>query len=302
MSEKPNTNMGVELDVLKKYGDPLEQFIYHDLDDLNLVLNPYANIWYHHVCERRLVGGAFLVEAWQPFGSHHYTALVRLHHAFTARTKILELCEKPIDDGDYATLLDVHSALTTFWENIGATIDNLLDAKTCAKRALGHKIPKRKDQPENTEDCKCKTEHKVGRTISSATEEKLAYAFQRRTQYIHSILVPKTIRDGEIVFDLQHYKDEVTDWSNQSKDIDDLTSRISKDWEEILSCLSNNWNELYSWLQKHDQGRPKNEVGFKSQQTSATVGLSGNTLGYTTSTPVSGSVIPIDPSGVKFIT
>jgi hypothetical protein len=286
------------LDKLEAKGDPLERLICHEFSSLDKILLPYSKIWANHVYPRRVGDGALLTEPWQGFGGCHYTALVRLHHALIAKNKILKLTETEAKENDVALVLAVHAACATFWDNLGAAIDNFVHAKVEAKKALGIGVEKRQEKQKCPTCGAEKTEEKVAaRTLSDKGNPKLFYAFERRHQFIHSILVPQQIKDGMIVFNLRHYDDAATDWVKNEIVFQNIDTQIELDWSEVLSEFGDSWEKFYSWL--HDQDKemaaakaPKQPV-VASKEVSHDVGSYGGLvkapLSGTLNTPFSGS-------------
>jgi hypothetical protein len=200
------------------------------------------------------------------FAGCHYTALVRLHHALMAKREIIATCKKAEESGkhdateeDYFRLLSVHAACTSFWDNLGASIDNFVHAQEEAKTALALKREKRQEIPACPK-CGAKPEPKekfVARTLSQAKNPKLYYAFERRHQFIHSILVPHRIDGGMIVFNLRHYDDAATDWSKDVQVLQDIDSQIQKDWDEVLAEFGATWSAFDAWINAEDKDCPK---------------------------------------------
>lgn len=292
-----------KLDNLHQYGDPLESLICEDLESLQIILIPYSQVWSGHIRPHRKEDGAFLDEKWQKFGARHYTALVRLHHAMVAKNQILDLCKSDIMDDDYALLLQVHSACAGFYDNLGAAIDNFVRAREEAQKALSIEAAKRKEKTECKECGAVMGDEKfAARTLSSAESPTLFYAFERRHQFIHSIIVPQKIVGGEILFNLKHFDDVATDWLEDRVDYTRIDSKIQSDWESILSEFGNRWGRLYSLLQEHDKiqlgSQASAPVGVKSNDAMPPKqvdfsSLSGQSL---TASPLSGSR-PTSPSG-----
>lgn len=280
------------LDKLHKIGDPLERLICEDLESLQNVLLPYARVWAGHIEPRRKDEGALLQAEWQKFGGRHYTALIRLHHAYAAKNQILELCNEEIRDDNYERLLEVHSACTSLWDNLGAAIDNFVRAREEARRVLGIGVGKRKT------NSKCGTcganeseENFEARALSPEANPKLYYAFQRRHQFIHSIIVPQKIEGGMIVFNLTHFKQIATDWTEEEMRYECIDSKMQRDWDEILLEFGNEWAALSSWLAEKDEPRPANASSAGSAN-SAPIELNdySSLIGKsTTSNPLSGS-------------
>lgn len=288
MNQSPTIDNAV--DKLKREGDPLEKIICRDFDSLQPVLLPYAQLWANHIYPRRIGNGSLLQEAWQNFGGRHYTALIRLHHALTAKNDILELCGDEVPDQDYERLLRVHAACTVFWDNLGAAIDNFARAKVEAKRVLEIRIEKRKKKEVCPACGSEKTDEKfVARTLSDTENPKLSYAFERRHQFIHSILVPKQIKDGMIVFNLCHYDDVATSWTRPDEKFDHIGSKIEADWDEVLTEFGNSWQTFYAWLQEKDtNARTVKSVSGGGSIESFDVGNSDPLSGFKGETPPSG--------------
>jgi hypothetical protein len=241
------------LNLLATQGDPLERLICRDFDSLALVLASYASIWARHIYPRRIRNGAFIVNEWLPFAGRHYTALLRLHHAFIARRTIVSLCHEAsaeidsgIKEGAYARLLEIHSSCAAFWENLGASIDNFFEAKREATKLL---FPK----------AEILQGHR-GRTVSEVRNPKLYYAFGRRSQFIHSILVPVKLEDGMVTFNLVHYDDENTNWHVDREVMQNIDSQIENDWASVLVEFGNEWAGFSSWLDENDPPEMKLNV------------------------------------------
>jgi DNA-directed RNA polymerase subunit M/transcription elongation factor TFIIS len=254
-----------DFDRLQTKGDPLEVLICRELDELSLILLPYARVWSRHIFPRRIADGSEVVPEWMPFAGCHYTALVRLHHALSAKRKIIAVCKKAEESGkheateeDYTRLLSVHAACTSFWDNLGASIDNFVHAQEEAKTALAFKKEKRQEISACPK-CGAKAELKekfVARTLSQAKNPKLYYAFERRHQFIHSILIPHRIEGGMIVFNLRHYDDAATDWSKDVYVWQNIDSQIQKDWDEVMAEFGATWSAFDAWIQANDKDHP----------------------------------------------
>jgi hypothetical protein len=242
------------LDSLATQGDSLEREICCDCWPLFLAIQPYSRIWKNHILPRRVGDGAFLTDDWQEFGGRHYTALIRLHHAYCAKEEIVQLCNEA---GDYSKLLRVHSACTAFWNNIGASIDNFMNARSAAKKLM-ERVSEKRNLQNKCEACGgvIKDLKFEGKTVPALDYPHLDYAFQRRNQFIHSIVVPHDIVGDKIVFGLEHFDDEVTKWSSMAFSKQELGSKIEADWNDVLKQIGNAWESLYSYLQEHDKVRP----------------------------------------------
>lgn len=251
------------LQLLQEKGDPLEIVISQCRDALFPVLSPYARIWCNHIIHRRVGDGSRLVDEWMAFGSDHYTSLIRLYHAFSAKESLLNQCKRAeackgreLTSDDYTLLLEVHATCAAFWENLGSTVDNLAHAWDDARRILLGNAKK----PGATED----DEQFSFKAISRERYSMLNYAYDRRTQFIHSALVPKRLEDGIIAFNLRHYDSERTDWLTGADECEFVEKKISDDWTAVLKELGQAWERLFSWLQAKDEGRFRLPVSVKT--------------------------------------
>jgi hypothetical protein len=236
---------------LAQEGDPFERLISGESVSLFQVLSPYARVWLHHIFPRRVGDGSHIVEEWQPFASSHYTALIRLYHAYCSKKELISLCTlaQKVDHNkttaqDYELLLRIHSTCAAFWENLGSSIDNFAHAWDDARRLF---LVNAKTVGENGD------EKISGRTISPDEFPQLSYAFDRRTQFIHSVLVPKKFLDGQVIFNLRHYDEEKTTWLKGVEEIEAIDTQIETDWESILKEFGGAWEKLYSWVQSRDK-------------------------------------------------
>jgi hypothetical protein len=277
------------LQLLREKGDPLEILISQHRDDLFPVLSPYARVWSKHIIHRRVGDGSRIVDEWMPFGGDHYTSLIRLYHAYTAKESLLIQCKqaetfkgRDLTSNDYSLLLQTHATCAAFWENLGSTVDNLAHAWDDARRVL---LGNAKN-PGATEG----DEQFSFKAISRERYPMLNYAYDRRTQFIHSALVPNRLEDGMIVFNLRHYDSERTDWLPETEAIESLDNQVAKDWKAVLQELGQAWERLFSWLQSKDKGQLKQAVGVATPSEAAgysEFGIAPPILCFTT--PPSGS-------------
>ena len=247
--------------VLREEGDQFERLICGRVDDLNAVLCPYAEVWAKHIKRRRIEDGRALEPAWMPFGGSHYTALIRLYHADESKREVLHLCQelqktagRELNPEDYAKLLRLHAACAAMWENMGSAIDNFRCAKFEAEKLFGLKA---EETPEKCEKCgrPLANQYKTtGGPLSEEANPMLYYAYQRRTQFIHSRIVPKQIADGMVVFNYLHYEDERTNWSEETVKPEQLDHVIAEEWSGILAEFGSEWQKLFSLLKAKDPG------------------------------------------------
>ncbi len=283
------------LALLHDAGDPLEKLICQSVEPLFPVLSPYARVWAHHIYPRRIGDGSQIVAEWMPFGGSHYTALIRLFEAYRSKKRLLSLCKKaeevkgrnPTAD-DYALLLEIHAATAAFWENLGSAVDNFGHVWDDARRILlgNAKNPgaTKGDEPISYKN------------ISRDRYPLMNYAYDRRTQFIHSALVPKRFEDGQVIFNLRHYDAKTTEWLPDTEVIEAIDDKVVKDWDVVIKELGVAWERLFSWLQAKDTDRPEIK---KEEQYSATsdTPLSASNLNYVTVPKSQSRSIDVPPSG-----
>lgn len=214
--------MSDEFQLLKAYGDPLEKAIAADHEGMEAVIYPYAGVWAEHVLSRRTDDHTDLkVPAWRPFACHHYTAVVRVYHAQQALREIRAAAGyMATHPHDWGALLRLHRELASFWENLGSAIDNLESA--------------------------CRQAPGVG--WDPPRTEELKYAYDRRTQFVHSRLVPVSNVDGSIELNLSVFHTETTTWE-RARGKAEWVDRFHDDkWTKVRAELANLWQALRSKL------------------------------------------------------
>jgi hypothetical protein len=159
--------------VLNQVGDPIERHITQYAEHVSNVLFPYAGIWVDHILVRRKPGDpSFVGDDWMLFAGSHYTALIRVFQAFGKHREILRCCDAfGQGNTDPGLLLKVHDAVAGFWEHIGSAIDNLalcFEDAPCISMREGD-----------------------GRKHIQQRYPVLGQDYNRRTQFIHSRLIPK---------------------------------------------------------------------------------------------------------------
>lgn len=229
---------------LEKYGDPLEQEICRHVDQLRVVLQPYTEVWFNHIVVRRIKDNSCVEEAWMNFAGSHYSAILRVFHAYRSLNVLNNYALREVTKDDLGVfLLDVHREWASFWENIGSAIDNLA-------LAFQDSIP-----PMIKDDA---------RDVLTDKYEDLGYAYDRRTQFIHSRIVPASSRDGLLTFRVRttdrthrHLEPKETNWDlpyDKELAIGDV---LPEEWNKFLVAMSNAWYWLVSELRSKDQSRPK---------------------------------------------
>ena len=166
--------------VLERSGDPLEREICRHEEDLRIVLQPYSEIWFNHVFVRRIGNGSRVAKEWMNFAGSHYSAIMRVYHALVSLRRLDQLAIAQIPETETGEfLLKVHQHWASYWEHIGSAIDNL---------ALAF------------EDCQPPIIKVEARKELTGKYSEIEYAYNRRTQFIHSRIVPAIVRDGIVTF------------------------------------------------------------------------------------------------------
>jgi hypothetical protein len=220
------------VDLLMLRGDPLERVIASYRADLSQVVYPYAGIWCEFILPKRLPENPSRVdEEWMPFAGSHYTAFIRLYHAFRSFKRLQEnvaAIEGGQDSAEF--LLDAHAETASFWEHIGSVIDNLgmcyIDA--------GIRV--------DTTD---------GKVIVAPHDSWLDWAYDRRSQFVHSRIVPKGVFDNDTVyFNLRYFDSKNGPWPPKY-DAERVVSEYYKTvWKDFLTHIGNEWFTLYTRMQE----------------------------------------------------
>lgn len=169
------------------------------------------------------------------FGGAHYTAIIRVYHAWQDANNVRGLC--PIDDRciDGHLLHELHRMCSSFWWNLGSAIDNL-------GKAL-------EDAPPIKE--------KDGKAYLATRYPQLSYAYDRRTQVIHSRLIPIGVDGGIPFFFLEHVgAAKYTDWNVNVTQQTILQDFYEDFWCKFLAELTNVWWHVFSLMQTRDVNRP----------------------------------------------
>lgn len=220
------------LDLLQVWGDDLERAIIENhQNEMISVLAPYAEIWSTYVLPHREDEiGSFAEPKWLPFGGSHYSALVRVQNALLFKTNILNTC---LDVYGGKQLLELQANTSGFWWSLGCAVDNLGETLS--------KFP--------------------GSTIGDGKEylcervEHLDYIYNRRTQLIHSRIVPIGGQKNYALFDYQYLdadkRDQLpktTQWKDTFATPKDLGQFYEDSWAEAIKELTNAWCHVRSVL------------------------------------------------------
>lgn len=220
---------------LAALGDPLERVIVCHFDQLQPALAPYAGIWYQFIEPLRLRDNPSRVpDEWMAFAGDHYTAIIRVYHAYKSYLRLLAGVQR-IEGGDSSAevLLDVHDATASFWEHIGSVIDNL---GMCYKDAPGIKA------------------RRLHRDIVAPEGSWLGEAYDRRTQFIHSRIVPKGLWGNDtVVFNLRAFDAKEGVWAPTVVHEEVVSDYYKATWQRFLHEIGGQWSALWGQM-KHRHG------------------------------------------------
>jgi hypothetical protein len=221
---------------LAKKGDPLERAIVLSRDALHQAVDPYASIWADHIEPRRLKDNPTKVEpAWMDFAGSHYTALVRVYQAYMKLEEINStIGEMMAGDERVITLIKLHDLTAGFWEHIGACIDNLA---ACWTDAPPLRVKHAKEK------------------IVAPDGGPLDWMYDRRSQFIHSRIVPKGVVDGIPFFNLRHFDKKSTEWDSAYFKEELVEDAYPRWWGEFLGLIAGEWEKLRSRLRDRDTAR-----------------------------------------------
>jgi hypothetical protein len=177
------------------------------------------------------------------FAGSHYTAMIRVFHAWQDVTDLRNLCAAEVVPHDGSTLLAIQEACSGFWWNLGSAVDN-----------LGHALDDVPGIPLG----------KSGKDFLDAKYPQLGYVYDRRTQVVHSRMVPLFVDDGMVCFNAEFLSasrpelvPKVTDWKatyTGQELVHDFYVRV---WQTFLQEATSAWWHLHSLLQAADRDPPE---------------------------------------------
>lgn len=224
---------------LAALGDPLERVIVCYLDELRPALEPYAGIWCEFIEPLRLPDNPGRVpDDWMALAGDHYTAIIRVYHAFQSYLRLGQNVKR-IEGGDNRAeqLLDLHDATASFWEHIGSAIDNL---GMCYKDAPGIRT------------------RKLHRDLVAPEGSWLGWAYDRRTQFIHSRIVPKGLWGNEtVIFNIRAFDAKEGIWAPKEEREEVVSEYYEQTWQQFLYEIGGQWRALWGEMQRR---HPKIEV------------------------------------------
>lgn len=226
---------------LAAYGDPLERVIVLSHASLHQVVYPYAAIWVDHIEPRRLKDNpSKVVPEWMDFAGSHYTAMIRVFQASQKLDAMKRLLGALADGNDSAlALIELHDLTAGFWEHIGACIDNL---SACWSDAPVLRVAKPKEN------------------IVAPDGSRLDWMYDRRSQFIHSRIVPKNILEGATFFNVRLFDNKRTDWSSEYRREELVEDTYPDLWMEFLDLISTEWQKLRARLRDRDPDRPVSQL------------------------------------------
>jgi len=271
--------MSMHITLLAAKGDPIERLIVTAWDDLHQVLNPYAGIWGDHVYPRRLADDPTRVDPeWMDFAGSHYTAIVRSYQAYRRYSSIQSILLKMAGGDDSASLLvDLHDDVAAFWEHIGSGIDNLSAAWTDAP-------------PLRVENAK---EKEV-----APDQSRLDWMYDRRSQFIHSRIIPKGIDGGMPFFNVRLFDDKRSSWASRVVREELVEDYYPAIWSEFLAECGNVWERLRTRLRDRDNGKSAVQSADVPVFDFRSVGANQIRV-QSGPTPPSGIIWNIPPSGTR---
>jgi hypothetical protein len=230
------------LELLAAYGDdPEKAIVANHSEELLSIIEPYAEIWAKYVLPNRTPTGESAKEPWDSFASNHYTALIRLENASLFKGHIDRVCCEKCEGKQ---LLEIQAYTSAFWWFLGAVVDNLGQA---IENFPGM------DLSSIAEDEKNEFQAKGKKYICSKFSE-LGFMYDRRTQHIHSRVIPIGAIGGHPYFDTRYLDGprrenlpKYTDWQGAYNDPQDLPGEYDNQWREKLKALTNAWNHM-RWL------------------------------------------------------
>ncbi len=224
-------------ELLKIEGDPIEKVLCEYSAELSPIIYTYADVWADFIYPNRIHDGSVVKEEWMPFAGSHYTAFIRYFHSYEAKRQIEDISKKIMNgDNSAKLLLDAHLATATFWENLGSCVDNL--SLSLEKAPYVEFDVKGEEQ-----------EGKKGRDDLKKDYPALSEAYDRRTQFIHSRLVPQAIDEGALILNVKLFLSKNTEWPSKNGVEQDFVETVhSNFWNEFNTELHSAWNHLYNWM------------------------------------------------------
>ncbi len=243
------------LELLVAEGDNLERGIVQNHSaELLPIIDPYAEIWAKYVLPNRNATGESVTEPWLLFASSHYSALVRFQNAALFKMQIDQTCCEKCEGKQ---LLELQAYTAAFWWSLGAVVDNLGQA---IEKFPGVDLSAIADDVNHAVQSSGKN-YICGRVPS------LGFLYDRRTQHIHSRVIPIGSIGDHPYFD-KRYVDGTrrenlakdTRWQEVYKDPHDLAKVYDERWQEALKEIMNAWCHircLFAEVAKKRLSQPK---------------------------------------------
>ena len=219
------------IEFIQSHGDTFERAMFSDVDFAQK-FHLYPEVWSKCILPNRRPGTISLADVnWIEFAGRHYTTIIRCWNAWESHKNIVCQCELSIVDSTPLEYLRLHSTLFEFFCLCGSAIDNL--GYTFGAKPL---------------ECMRAFEETKSRKHG---ENDLKWFYERRNQFIHSIIVPCFQNDGLPTIDLNLFADSKTVWeSERPLDLRSVGDVIEKYWKTFVEEMTAAWSCLLGLVNK----------------------------------------------------
>jgi len=213
-------------------GDILERKFFSD-EDFARSFDLYPLIWKRHVLPLRKPD-SFQLDLDNPqseFAAKHYTTIVRCWMAYAANKEIDSQCLAACESPSAENQLKLHRLLFEFYCTLGAAIDNMeacFELPPISSSSAFTSIRSR--EPD---------------------EESLRWLYDRRTQFVHSTLVPCFYEDELLHLNVGIFISEVGRWIDQRPGKNTEISKLcNSHWGLFVGEMKKCWSTLLTLLPK----------------------------------------------------
>lgn len=230
------------IDLIREHGDAVEKVAFRDASFAGR-FEIYARVWASYILPNRDPAAPHrTLEPWHIFSQAHYTAFVRMCNASQAASRITLTCRElgsptsaANQDMEFKVdaILRLHESLLSLFGCYGAVRDNLI-------RAFA-------SRPLNKES---EGIHEFARY--GEAEFTPEWVYDRRSQHVHSILVPIFQTDNKTMFDGSLWVDKKCRWedaSGEPKDFRVVSDYINDIHTKYSTAISSIWHVLFTRLQ-----------------------------------------------------
>jgi hypothetical protein len=227
------------ISLLVAYGDNLERAIRNEpRGELLPILDPYSEIWGKYVLPNRTPTAESAKGHFRQFAGNHYSALIRLQNASVFKDRIDAICCEKCEGKE---LLAIQADTAAFWWSLGAVIDNLGQA---IQNFPGIDLAANPDDTDEHAQSR-------GKKYICGVVEHLDYIYNRRTQQIHSRIIPIGTIGGYPHVDPQYFDGphktalpKYTDWREEYNNPQDLAKEYDEQWQKALKAMLHTWNHM----------------------------------------------------------